>query len=133
MWDQVRRALIERAEQHPSGRLFGMVVLAQIDTCTEGPLRDSFVEAKARGLAWQVHAAHSVPEFHEITRRHGYTPIGWVDHLGLLWDRSIIGHDIFLDDDPSKPWHMKTDLHAWRRPARQGRIARQCSPAAASR
>ena len=34
-------SLIERAEQHPSGRLFGMVVPAQIDTCTEGLLRDS--------------------------------------------------------------------------------------------
>ena len=42
-------SLIERAEQHPSGRLFGMVVPAQIDTCTEGLLRESFAEAKARG------------------------------------------------------------------------------------
>jgi cytosine/adenosine deaminase-related metal-dependent hydrolase len=103
-------ALIERAEQHPSGRLFGMVTPSQIDTCTEGLLRDSFAEAKARGVAWQIHAAQSVSEFHEITRRHGYTPIGWLDHLGLLSDRSIIGHGIFLDDHPSTPWHTKTDL-----------------------
>jgi cytosine/adenosine deaminase-related metal-dependent hydrolase len=103
-------ALIERAEQHPSGRLFGMVVPAQIDTCTEGLLRDSFAEAKARGVAWQIHAAQSVSEFHEITRRHGYTPIGWLDHLGLLSDRSIIGHGIFLDDHPTTSWHTKTDL-----------------------
>ncbi len=34
-------ALIERAEQHPSGRLFGMVCPAQIDTCSETLLRDS--------------------------------------------------------------------------------------------
>jgi 5-methylthioadenosine/S-adenosylhomocysteine deaminase len=103
-------ALIERAEQHPSGRLFGMVTPAQIDTCSEGLLRDSFAEAKARGVAWQIHAAQSVSEFHEITRRHGYTPIGWLDHLGLLSDRSIIGHGIFLDDHPTTPWHTKTDL-----------------------
>jgi 5-methylthioadenosine/S-adenosylhomocysteine deaminase len=96
-------ALIERAEQHPSGRLFGMVAPAQIDTCSEGLLRDSFAEAKARGLAWQIHAAQSVSEFHEITRRHGYTPIGWLDHLGLLSERSIVGHGIFLDDHPSTP------------------------------
>ena len=102
--------LIQRAEQHPSGRLFGMVTPAQIDTCSESLLRDSFAEAKARGLAWQIHAAQSVSEFHEITRRHGYTPIGWLDHLGLLSERSIIGHGIFLDDHPSTPWHTKTDL-----------------------
>jgi cytosine/adenosine deaminase-related metal-dependent hydrolase len=103
-------SLIERAEQHPSGRLFGMVVPAQIDTCSEGLLRDSFAEAKARGVSWQIHAAQAVTEFHEITRRHGFTPIGWLDHLGLLSERSIVGHGIFLDDHPSTPWHTRNDL-----------------------
>ena len=104
-------SLIQRAEQHPSGRLFGMVVPAQIDTCSETLLRDSMAEAKAHGLSWQIHAAQAVSEFHEITRRSGYTPIGWLDHLGLLSERSIIGHGIFLDDHPSTPWHTRTDLH----------------------
>jgi len=103
-------SLVERAQQHPSGRLFGMVVPAQIDTCAEGLLRDSFQEATARDLSWQIHAAQSVSEFHEITRRHGYTPIGWLDHLGLLSERSIIGHGIFLDDHPTTPWHTRNDL-----------------------
>jgi len=103
-------ALVERAEQHPSGRLFGMVVPAQIDTCTEGLLKESFQESTARGLSWQIHAAQSVSEFHEITRRHGHTPIGWLDHLGLLSERSIIGHGIFLDDHPSTRWHTETDV-----------------------
>jgi 5-methylthioadenosine/S-adenosylhomocysteine deaminase len=116
-------ALIQRAEQHPSGRLFGMVVPAQIDTCTESLLRDSFAEAKARGLSWQIHAAQSVSEFHEITRRHGFTPIGWLDHLGLLSDRSIIGHGIFLDDHPSTPWHTRDDL---RRLAETGTTVAHC-------
>lgn len=103
-------SIIERAEQHPSGRLFGMVVPAQIDTCSETLLRESGQEAKARGLSWQIHAAQSVSEFHEITRRHGFTPIGWLDHLGLLNERAIVGHGIFLDDHPSTPWHTKRDL-----------------------
>jgi len=102
--------LVERAEQHESGRLFGMVVPAQIDTCSVGLLKESRQEAKARGLSWQIHAAQSVVEFHEITRRHGMTPIGWLDSLGLLGERSIIGHGIFLDDHPSTRWHTETDL-----------------------
>ena len=102
--------LIDRAEQHPSGRLFGMVVPAQIDTCSETLLRDSHAEATARGVSWQIHAAQSVTEFHEITRRHGATPIGWLDDMGLLSDRSIIGHGIFLDDHPSTRWHTDRDL-----------------------
>ena len=102
--------LVERAQQHPSGRLFGMVAPAQIDTCTEGLLRESRQEAARRGLSWQVHAAQSVAEFHEITRRHGCTPIAWLHQLGLLSERSIVGHGIFLDDHPSTRWHTDRDL-----------------------
>jgi cytosine/adenosine deaminase-related metal-dependent hydrolase len=103
-------SLVERARQHPSGRLFGMVAPAQIDTCAEGLLRESFQESRMRGLSWQIHAAQSVSEFHEITRRHGHTPIGWMDKQGLLSNRTIIGHGIFLDDHPSTRWHTTTDL-----------------------
>jgi len=102
--------LVERAEQHPCGRLFGMAVPAQIDTCTPELLRDSRDEARRRGLSWQIHAAQSVSEFHEITRRHGFTPIGWLHEQGLLDDRAIIGHGIFLDHHPSTPWHTDRDL-----------------------
>jgi len=102
--------LIDQAISHPSGRLSGMVIPAQIDTCSEGLLRQSFAEAKARDLPWQTHAAQSVVEFHEITRRHGKTPIGWLGALGVLSDRSIIGHAIFLDDHPSTRWSTRSDL-----------------------
>jgi 5-methylthioadenosine/S-adenosylhomocysteine deaminase len=103
-------SLIERAEQHPCGRLFGMAVPAQIDTCTPQLLKDSRDEARRRGLSWQIHAAQSVVEFHEITRRHGFTPIGWLHEQGLLDSRAIIGHGIFLDHHPSTPWHTDRDL-----------------------
>jgi cytosine/adenosine deaminase-related metal-dependent hydrolase len=87
-----------------------MAVPAQIDTCTPELLKDSFDEAKRRGISWQIHAAQSVVEFHEITRRHGVTPIGWLDSMGLLSEKSIIGHGIFLDDHPRTRWHTETDL-----------------------
>ena len=102
--------LIDRAIQHECGRLSGMVIPAQIDTCSAALIQASFAEAERRNLPWQIHAAQSVVEFHEITRRHGVTPIAWLDQLGVLGDRSIIGHAIFLDDHPSTPWHTKTDL-----------------------
>jgi 5-methylthioadenosine/S-adenosylhomocysteine deaminase len=117
-WDEAAGAkamaealhLVDRAQQHECGRLFGMVVPAQIDTVSAGMLKESAQEARARGVSWQIHAAQSVVEFHEITRRHGYTPIGWLDELGVLNERSIIGHGIFLDDHPSTRWHTETDL-----------------------
>lgn len=103
-------ALIERAEQHPSGRLSGMAVPAQIDTCTPELLKDSHAEARRRGISWQIHAAQSVVEFHEITRRHGLTPIQWLEKLGTLGPGTIIGHGIFLDDHPRTRWSTETDL-----------------------
>ncbi|MDW8443526.1 MAG: amidohydrolase family protein [Acetobacteraceae bacterium] len=75
-----------------------------------GLIRDSFAEAERRGLAWQIHAAQSVVEFHEITRRHGVTPVQWLAQLGVLSGRSIIGHGIFLDDHPRTRWWTDRDL-----------------------
>ncbi len=103
-------SLIQRAEQHPSGLLFGMACPAQIDTCSPELLRDSRAEARARGISWQIHAAQSVVEFHEITRREGFTPIQWLHEMGLLDEKAIIGHGIFLDDHPSTRWHTDADL-----------------------
>jgi len=102
--------LVERARQHPSGRLFGMVCPAQIDTCAADLIRDSYAEAKARNLPWQIHAAQSIVEFQEITRRHGVTPIQWLQSLGVLGPTSIVGHGIFLDDHPRCAWHSRSDL-----------------------
>jgi 5-methylthioadenosine/S-adenosylhomocysteine deaminase len=116
-------ALIEKATAHPSGRLSGMVTPAQIDTCSEGLMRESFAEAKRRDLPWQTHAAQSVVEVHEITRRHGLTPIGWLDRLGVLSERSIIGHAIFLDDHPSTRWSTESDLN---RIAETGTMVAHC-------
>jgi cytosine/adenosine deaminase-related metal-dependent hydrolase len=102
--------LIEKAQAHPSGRLSGMVSPSQIDTCTPDLIRDSHAEAKRRGLPWQIHAAQSTVEFHEITRRHGLSPIQWLESLDVLGDTSIIGHGIFLDDYSRTGWHSRSDL-----------------------
>jgi cytosine/adenosine deaminase-related metal-dependent hydrolase len=87
-----------------------MVAPAQIDTCTESLIRDSLDAAAERGVPFQIHAAQSVVEFHEITRRHGKTPIEWLDHLGVLRPGSIIGHCIFLNDHPWVHWPQGRDF-----------------------
>jgi 5-methylthioadenosine/S-adenosylhomocysteine deaminase len=45
--------LIDRARQHPSGRLDGVLYPAQVDTCTEALLRDSAAAARERRLPLQ--------------------------------------------------------------------------------
>ena len=117
-WDEVAgreaferaRDIVDRATRHPSGRLSGMVYPAQVDTCAPQTLRDAFDYACERDLPWQTHAAQSVAEFHEIERRHGKTPVRFMHDLGVLGERSIVAHGIFLDHHPWLHWTSREDL-----------------------
>jgi 5-methylthioadenosine/S-adenosylhomocysteine deaminase len=110
--DGLDRALrvIERARQHPSGRLDGVLYPAQVDTCTEALLRDSAAASRERRLPLQIHAAQSVVEFQEMMRRHGKTPIEWLGDIGVLGPNAIIGHAIFLDHHSWLHWPTRNDL-----------------------
>ncbi|PWJ20904.1 amidohydrolase family protein [Jannaschia seohaensis] len=103
-------ATVEAAIAHPSGRLSGMISPSQIDTCTPDLIRDSFALAQEKGLPFQIHAAQSVVEFNEITRRHGVTPLEWLDSLGVLKPGAIIGHGIFLNDYGHVFWPEADDF-----------------------
>ena len=117
-WDATagRRALdtalgvIAAAQRHPSRRLSGMVIPSQIDTCSADLFRDSYAVAQQLKVPFQTHAAQSIVEFHEMTRRHGMTPIEWLDSLGVLGPTSIIGHGIFLDHHSATSWPQRDDL-----------------------
>ncbi|MGQ0663680.1 MAG: amidohydrolase family protein [Pseudomonadota bacterium] len=103
-------AVIDAARRHPCGRLSGMVVPAQVDTCSPELLRASIAAAAERGLPLQIHASQSVVEFHEMTRRHGKTPIQWLHEVGFLGPTTTIGHAIFLDHHSWLHWHSRDDL-----------------------
>jgi 5-methylthioadenosine/S-adenosylhomocysteine deaminase len=115
--------LIDRANQHPSGRLSGMVLPSQIDTCTPDLLADSAAAARERRAPFQTHAAQSVVEFQEIMRRHGKTPIEFLQGLGALGPNAIIGHGIFLDHHSWLHWPAREDL---RRLAESGTSVAHC-------
>ena len=102
--------LIDRAEQHSSGRLSGLVYPAQIETCTEDLLRDSAAAARDAGRPVTTHISQSVMEFNEIVRRHGKTPVQWADEIGLLGPSTILGHCIFIDEHSSLRWHTARDV-----------------------
>ncbi len=101
---------VDDAIRHSSGRLTGMLCPSQIDTCTEGLFRDSLAEARRRGIVVQTHAGQAVVEFNEMVRRHGMTPIEWLDRIGLLTPDLIIGHGIFLNDHPQLHWPHGDDF-----------------------
>ena len=103
-------AVVDAAAKHPCGRLGGLICPAQIDTCTEGLIRDAIAAAAERNMPIQIHAAQSISEFQEIVRRTGLTAVQWLDKLGYLGPRASIGHGIFLDHHPWVRWGTRTDL-----------------------
>ncbi|HEY9566497.1 MAG TPA: amidohydrolase family protein [Thalassobaculum sp.] len=102
--------VIDEADRHPSGRMSGMMGPSQIDTCTPALIQESFRVARERGITMQIHAAQSVVEFNEMTRRHGMTPVEWLDDLGVLADGTIVSHGIFLNDHPWLHWPQADDF-----------------------
>jgi cytosine/adenosine deaminase-related metal-dependent hydrolase len=89
--------VIDKALKHSSGRLSGMIMPAQVDTCTPDLLRDSLAAAKERGIPLQIHAGQLICEFQEIVRRHGLSPIKFLDQVGILVPETTVSHAIMLD------------------------------------
>lgn len=92
--------LIESLARDTSGRLSGMMSPAQVDTCTPELLAMSAQESDRLGVPRTIHASQSVHEFREIVNRHGMSSMEFLDSVGFLSSRTIIGHGIFIDDHP---------------------------------
>jgi len=57
-----------------------------------------------------VHCSQHIPEFQEIVRRHGLTPVQWMHREGLLGPDTLLGHAIFLDHHSLVQWWSRRDL-----------------------
>lgn len=107
---EVALKTVDAARRHKSRRLDGMIAPAQIDTCHPDLLRDSLAAARQRGMKLTLHCAQSVVEFQEMVRRHGKTPVQWLDSIGLLGADVLLGHAIFLDHHSWLHWSTRRDL-----------------------
>jgi cytosine/adenosine deaminase-related metal-dependent hydrolase len=88
-------AYVERLRGRADGRVQGFLAPAQVDTCSEALLRDSRAAADDLGVPISLHASQGVWEFHEMTRRHGRTPVEWLADIGFLGPRTVLGHAVF--------------------------------------
>ncbi len=88
----------------------GLVACGQIDTCTADLIRAAHDEAVRRNLPMTIHASQSVVEFREMMRRHGMTPLAWLESLGVLDRHMTIGHAIFIDEHSWIRWPDQEDL-----------------------
>jgi cytosine/adenosine deaminase-related metal-dependent hydrolase len=88
------RAFVRAHGGAHDGRIQGMLFPFQVETCTPGLLRATRQAADELGVGIEIHAGQNLLEFHEILRRHGQTPIEYLDDTGLLGPDAIVGHCI---------------------------------------
>ncbi|TVR76801.1 MAG: amidohydrolase, partial [Sphaerobacteraceae bacterium] len=72
---------IERVDGRANGRIKGFLSPAQVDTCTEELLRKSREASDSMQVPLALHVSQSVFEFDEMTKRHGMTPIEWLESI----------------------------------------------------
>lgn len=87
---------IDQVNGKANDRIRGFLTPMQIDTCSEELLKQSRAQATEMGVPLALHASQSVVEFNEMTRRHGMTPIEWLQEIGFLGNDVILGHAIIL-------------------------------------
>jgi 5-methylthioadenosine/S-adenosylhomocysteine deaminase len=102
--------LIDQVQRHECGRLSGVVLPMQIDTCTRDLLQDSFEAAKERNLPLATHASQSVTEFLLMVDRYGKTPVQWANEIGFLGPNVTLGHAIFIDEHSWLHWATRDDI-----------------------
>lgn len=103
-WDEeageegFKRAIkfIERIDGRANGRIKGFLSPLQVDTSTEELLKKSREASDEMRVPLALHVSQSVFEFDEMTRRHGMTPVEWLDSIGFLSEWNILGHVIII-------------------------------------
>ncbi|MEO6624888.1 MAG: amidohydrolase [Burkholderiaceae bacterium] len=68
-------------------------------SCTPELLVEVKQAADRLGLAFVIHAAETREEVEIVRSRHGRRPIAHLHHLGLLDERTVLAHCVWLDDD----------------------------------
>lgn len=69
------------------------------DTCSDALLRDIADASERRGLRVNTHLAQSRKEVAQVLHRSGRTPPQLLEDTGLLNDRLLAAHCLFMDED----------------------------------
>ena len=68
-----------------------------IYTVSEGLLRWVAETAAERGVAIQIHLSETEQEVTDCVERHGLRPAAYLDGLGVLGERTVLAHGVWLD------------------------------------
>lgn len=66
---------------------------------SEASLRWIGEDAAARGVAVHIHCSEAEREVDDCVGAHGLRPAAYLDQVGLLTERTILAHGVWLDED----------------------------------
>jgi 5-methylthioadenosine/S-adenosylhomocysteine deaminase len=70
-----------------------------IYTVSEGSLAFIAALSAERGAPVQIHLSETAPEVEDCLAAHGRRPAAYLDDLGLLTERTLLAHGVWLDED----------------------------------
>ncbi|MFB8190263.1 chlorohydrolase family protein [Microbacterium sp. NPDC055988] len=82
----------------------------RIETLTPALLAATAAAAAERGAIVRLHALQGEVERELVLHAHGCTPLEFIDKMGLLNDRLIVPHGVFLDVNPRVHGEDRGDL-----------------------
>jgi len=82
-----------------SDRVTLSVSTHSIYTVSEGSLRWAGELAAANDAVFHIHLSETEAEVDDCRREHGASPVEYLDRLGLLSERTIAAHTVWLSDD----------------------------------
>ncbi len=104
------REFIARIDGEADGRVRGLLVPREVETCSLDLLRATRQAADQLRVPIATHAAYNVIEFFQIVTEHRQTPIELMQSLGLLGPDVTIGHGNFVAENPLMNYSGGRDL-----------------------
>ncbi len=107
-WDEARglKGLDEAArffrdfDGSQAGLVRGMFAPDRIETCTPALLQRTAEVTRELDAPVRLHCCQSLYEFNTVLKLRQATPLGWLEKLGLLMDRAILPHGIYVSGHP---------------------------------
>jgi 5-methylthioadenosine/S-adenosylhomocysteine deaminase len=96
MQEDALHSLDALAELGPE--ISGALAPHAIYTVSERLLRWTAETAAERGVAIHIHLSETEDEVSECLERHGERPAAYLDRLGLLGERTLLAHGVWLDE-----------------------------------
>ncbi|WP_415855059.1 chlorohydrolase family protein [Sinomonas sp. G460-2] len=106
--DAVR--FLDYADELADPLVTGVLLPCRIETMTEELLRETAQTAHSRGAIVRLHCLQQLQERELIEERYGMTPLELLEKTGLLRERLLIPHGIFVDRNPEVFGEDRGDL-----------------------